>query len=136
MTFEQIYKNDIFANEAGITIEHLDEQQAVMSVKVEPRHLNGGGVAHGGLIYTLADIAMAAIANYVNMGSLSIQSDIRFLSAGRVGDTLTARATFVFGRKSLSNCRAEITNQEGELIALADGMCYIKRSFSAEASKG
>lgn len=129
MTFEEIYKYDIFANEMGITLDELNDDHAKMSVRIERRHLNGGSVTHGGVLATLSDIAMAAIANQRQIGSVSIQSDIRYLAASFEGDTLTAEAVNVFGRKSFSNCRATVTNQKGDIIAIAEGMYYAKRSF-------
>lgn len=126
MKFEEIYKEDIFANNAGITLDELNDQHAVMSAVVKPEHLNGGKFAHGGFIFTLGDIAMAAIANHLNPISVSIQSDIRFLSVARLGDRLTAEAVGVFARKKLCNCRVSITNQEGDLIAVAEGMFHTK----------
>lgn len=127
MKFEDLYKNDIFANEAGIELEELNDQHAVMGVTVETRHLNGGNVAHGGLIFTLTDIAMAALANHKQPVSMSIQSDIRFLSSSQLGDRLTAEATEVYGRRSMYNCRVSVRNQRGELIAVAEGMYHTKR---------
>ncbi|MFI3263371.1 MAG: PaaI family thioesterase [Rikenellaceae bacterium] len=127
MKFEDLYKEDIFANELGITLDELNEQHALMSVVVETRHKNGGNVGHGGLIFTLADIAMAACANFLQPVSVSIQSDIRFLAAAKIGDKLTAEAIAVFGRKSMFNARVTITNQDGDLIAVAEGMYHTKR---------
>ncbi len=133
MKFEDIYKLDIFANEAGVRLISLGEDGAVMEVDVEARHLNAGRVAHGGLIFLLTDITMAAMANFRQIGSVSIQSDIRFLAAAKEGDRLTAHATEVFGRKSLYNSRVSVTNQDGELIAIAEGLYYVKKSFAIEA---
>ncbi len=129
MKFEEIYKYDIFANEMGITLDELNDDHAIMSIKIERRHLNGGGVTHGGVLATLGDIAMAAAANQRQIGSVSIQSDVRYLAASFEGDTLTAEATAVFGRKSFSNCHVTITNQSGDMIAIAEGIYYAKRSF-------
>lgn len=127
MDFKEFYKNDIFANEAGVVLDELTDSAAKMHLVVEPRHLNAGNVAHGGVLFLLADISMAAIANQVRPVSLSIQSDIRFLAGAVVGDTLSAEAVLVFGRKSLTNCRVTITNQRGETIAISEGMLHTKR---------
>lgn len=127
MRFEDIYKRDIFANEAGVVLDELNDDHAIMHVVVEKRHLNGGNTAHGGLIFLLCDIAMAAMANHRQPISVSIQSDIRFLAAALEGDTLTAEAFEVFGRKRMYNSRVEIKNQRGELIAVAEGMYHTKK---------
>ncbi|MFI3322644.1 MAG: PaaI family thioesterase [Rikenellaceae bacterium] len=130
MDFQEIYKYDIFANETGAKIVELSDECAIMELTVEKRHLNAGKSAHGGVIFLLADITMAARANCRQIGSVSIQSDIRYFAAALEGDTLRAKAVEVFGRKSLYNCRTEITNQNGDLVAVAEGMFYVKKSFS------
>ncbi len=132
MEFTEIYKSDIFANQTGIVIEELNQEHAILAFTVEKRHLNGGNVAHGGAVFTLCDIAMAAMANFKQSISVSIQSDIRFLAAGLEGDRLTAEATWVFGRKKMQNCRVSVTNQNGEMIAISEGLFYVKRSFKPE----
>lgn len=128
MDFKKIYKHDIFANEAGAILDELSDERAVMHLSVEPRHLNGGRVVHGGVVFLLADISMAAIANQHNPISVSIQSDVRFLAAAIEGDTLIAEAVMVFCRKRMSNCRVTITNQRGETIAIAEGMFHLANS--------
>ena len=132
MDFKDIYKRDIFANKTGAVLEELTDTYAKMSLKVEDRHLNGGGFAHGAAIFLLADITMAAMANQKQLGSVSIQSDIRFLSAAIKGDTLFAEAEAVYGGKTLNNCRVTIVNQNGDQIAIAEGMFYAKKKFPKE----
>ncbi|MFR9524399.1 MAG: PaaI family thioesterase [Rikenellaceae bacterium] len=127
--FKSVYKLDRFANDAGIVLRSLSDQGAEMELKIESRHLNAGGTAHGGAIFLLTDIAMAAMANYRHLGSVSIQSDIRFLGAAFEGDTLTATAVEVFGRKSLYNSRVTVTRQNGDMIAIAEGLYYVKKNF-------
>ncbi len=129
MDFKELYKHDRYANENGVVLEELNDDFARMSIVVEKRHLNGGSAAHGGMIFLLADITMAAMANHKQFPSVSIQSDIRFLAAALEGDKITAEAVEVFGRKSLRNCRVTMTNQRGDLIAIAEGMFYTKQTF-------
>ncbi len=135
MKFEDLYKLDIYANEAGVTLQELTDNSSKMYVKVERRHLNGGGFAHGGVIFVLCDMAMAAIANHKRFPSVSIQSDIRFLAAAAEGDTLTATAEETYGRKNLSYGRCTVRNQRDEIIAIAEGMFHVKGNFKKEESK-
>lgn len=135
MDFKELYKHDIFANQNGIVLEDVNDDFAKMSLIVEPRHLNGGGTIHGGVLFLLADMTMAALANHKQFPSVSIQSDIRFFAAACQGDTITATAEEVFGRKSLYNSRVTIVNQDGKKIAVAEGMFYVKRSFQVNPDK-
>ncbi len=132
MNFEEMYKHDKFANDAGVVLKELNERHAIVTLEVEKRHLNAGNVTHGATLFVMADIAMAAMANFSQSPSVSIQSDIRFLAASFEGDTLTAEAVAVFGRRSLYNSRVTITNQRGEMIAIAEGMFHTKRQFKVE----
>ncbi len=134
MNFEEMYKHDIFANETGVVLESLTDECARMSIQIEAKHLNAGGVAHGGVLFLLADITMAAMANHKQPNSVSIQSDIRYLAAASEGDVITAEAVEVFGRKSLYNSRVTIKNQRGEMIAIAEGMFHTKRNFKVESA--
>ncbi len=126
MNFQEIYKGDKFANENGIVLDELDDTHAVMSVSVERKHLNAGNAAHGGFIFLLADITMAAMANHRKPISVSIQSDIRYVASAVEGDTLRAEAVEVYERKKLFYSRVTITNQNGDLIAVAEGMFHTK----------
>lgn len=119
---------DTFANETGVVLDELNDDHAVMHIEIKPQHLNGVKTAHGGVVYLLADITMAAMANYKQTPSVSIQSDIRFIGAAVEGDTLTAEAVEVSGSgKTLYNSRVTIKNQNGVLIAVAEGMLFTKR---------
>lgn len=129
MEFKELYKHDLYANDNGVVLEEVNDDYAKMSLTVEKRHLNGGSTAHGGVLFLLADITMAALANHKQFPSVSIQSDIRFLAAAKEGDIITATAEEVFGRKSLYNSRVTIVNQDGKLIAVAEGMFYVKQNF-------
>ncbi len=126
MKFEDIYKHDIFANEAGVVLQSVDDTHSVMTLKVERRHLNGGNFAHGGAIFLMCDMAMAAMANHRQPVSVSLQVNVKFISVAVEGDVLTATAKEVLGRKTLYYSSVEVVNQDGKLIAIAEGMLHTK----------
>lgn len=126
MDCKEFFKRDIFASEAGIILEEVIPGSAKASLTVEKRHLNAGGVAQGGAIFTLSDLAMAAAVNSHGILAFSIQSDIRFLEPAREGDTLTATAVEKLLKKSIAHYSVSVTNQNDVVIALMDGICYRK----------
>lgn len=132
MNFIEMYKHDKFGNDAGVELKELNENHAIVTMTVGRQHLNAGGFVHGGALFLMADVAMAAMANFSQAPSVSIQSDMRFLAAGVEGDLLTAEAVEVLGRRSLYYSRVTITNQRGEMIAIAEGMFHTKRVFKVE----
>jgi acyl-CoA thioesterase len=53
---------------------------------------NGHGMAHGGLVYTLADTAFACAANSQAPGSVTAAASIIYITPARVGEELVAEA--------------------------------------------
>ena len=126
MNFKDFFTRDLFATGVGIELETLEKGSARASLSIKKQHLNAGGIAQGGVLFTLADLAMAAAANSFGKPAFSIQADIRFLRPAKVNDRLTATAVAVLSHKRISHLKAEIVNQEGELIAVADSICNVK----------
>lgn len=70
-----------------MSVDNVTDDIAITSMTVGKRHLNGVGVCQGGALFTLADLAMAAVANQRGM-SVSTDANIRFVSAAREGEVL------------------------------------------------
>ncbi|MEL6478221.1 MAG: PaaI family thioesterase [Pseudomonadota bacterium] len=88
---------------AGETLWHA-------TLVVDHRHRNSGGVCHGGVSMTLADLAMGA-ASYEAGGSRpcsTIQMDSHFIAAGKEGQRLLAAATQLRLVRDLSFMRCDI----------------------------
>ena len=85
-----MHKRDHVAKELGIEITHAEVGLAVVSMTVEERMTNGLGVCHGGLLFTLADTAMAHASNAGNERTLSTTASIEWISTARIGDHLVA----------------------------------------------
>ena len=62
-TLKEMLSHDRFAAEAGVELLEVREGYAKARMLVTDKHLNGGGVCQGGALFTLADLAFAAVAN-------------------------------------------------------------------------
>src|SRR5262245_49603621 len=96
-------RRDTFARSLGIEIVEAALGRAVTRVRLEERHMNFNGVAHGGLTFTLADAAMGYASNSQGVMSPSIDSHILYSVAVRAGDVLTATAVEISRTAKLSN---------------------------------
>jgi len=85
---------DVFAEGNGMSVDEVTDDVAITSMTVEKRHLNGVGVCQGGALFTLADLAMAAVTNQSGM-SVSTDANIRFISAAKEGERLICRVRMV-----------------------------------------
>ena len=123
---ELLNKTDRFAANAGCRITEVDEQHAVAEMRVTEAHLNGGNVCQGGALFTLADLAIAALMNYSGQLTLGISNNIVFTSSAKEGDLLRAEAVSVSNHHKIPSVEVRVTNQEGRLICHVTGMGYRK----------
>lgn len=124
---EHLQNNDRFAANSGCVLEEIGEGYARASLVVTPEHLNAGGVCQGGVYFTLADIALAAVMNSHNQLTFGVQSNVVYLHSAVVGDTLTAKACEVKNHHKLPYVDVRITNQDGELCCVVTGIGYRKK---------
>jgi len=76
----------------GIEIEEAREGYARIRMRLTPAMLNGHGIAHGGMVFALADTAFAYACNSRNLRSVAAQASIVFLDQAREGELLIAEA--------------------------------------------
>ena len=126
MTLKDFFKRDRFAAEAGCELLEVSEGYARARMLVTPRHLNGGDVCQGGALFTLADLAIAALMNYNGQLTFGIHNSIMFVSSAREGDVLTAEAVIVCDHHKIPSVEVRVTNQEDRLICHVTGMGYRK----------
>lgn len=125
---ELLNRTDRFAAAAGCRITEVDAHHAVAEMTVAEMHLNGGNVCQGGALFTLADLAIAALMNYGGQLTFGISSSLMFVSSARLGDTLRAEAVSVTDHHKIPAVEVRVTNQEGRLICHVTGMGYRKNA--------
>ena len=129
---EILNRTDRFAANVGCQITEVDEQHAVAEMAVTKEHLNAGNVCQGGALFTLADLAMAALMNQQGNLTFGIGSHVMFLSSAAEGDRLRAEAVSIADHHKLPTIEVRVTNQEGRLICHLTGMGYRKEVTLAE----
>lgn len=126
---ELLNRTDRFAANAGCQITEVDAQHAVAVMTVTNGHLNGGNVCQGGALFTLADLAIAALMNYNGQLTFGIHNSIMFVSSAREGDVLNAEAVNVSDHHKIPSVEVRVTNQDGRLICHVTGMGYRKAQY-------
>ena len=120
----QMMEKDAFSQWLGI--EHLEGSTGYSRVKmvVRPEMVNGFGIAHGGITYSLADSAFAFASNSQGRKAVSIETSISHIAAVHIGDTLIAVAKQESLTHRIGVYTIEITNQEGKKVAHFKGTVY------------
>jgi acyl-CoA thioesterase len=117
-------KNDLFSQWLGISIIEIKEGFSKIQMKVRPEMVNGFGIVHGGIAFSLADSAFAFACNNRNVLSVALDTSINFIKPVAVNDQLTAIAEEIHNGKSTGLYHINIYNQEEQLVATFKGLCY------------
>ena len=115
---------DAFSNWLGITVSDVAPNAATTRLTVRKEMVNGFGVAHGGIVYSLADSALAFASNTHGRVTVSIDNGITYPAAVNVGDQLTAIAEMESSTNRLAFFRVTVTNQKREIVAGFRGTVY------------
>jgi acyl-CoA thioesterase len=120
----ELYARDSASQAMGMALEEIRPGYARMRMTVRADMVNGHDLAHGGLIFTLADSTFAFACNSHNHVTVAQGAAIEFLAPGRLGDVLTAveEERHVRGRNGVYDIA--VTNQDGERIALFRGKSF------------
>ena len=93
---------------------------------VTAEHLNGGHVCQGGALFTLADLAIAALMNCRGQLTFGISNSIMFVASALEGDVLRAEAVHVSNHHKIPSVEVNVTNQNNVLICHVTGLGYRK----------
>jgi acyl-CoA thioesterase len=115
---------DAFSRWLGIEVTALAPGACTTRMTVRDEMVNGFGVAHGAIVFALADSAMAFACNGHGTVTVSIENSVTYPAAVRVGDVLTARCEREAESGKLGYYRAPVVNQNGETVALFRGTVY------------
>ncbi len=123
---ENLAFHDKFAAFLGATVLEVRPGYARASLVIKEDFLNGAGLAHGGVIFFLADYAFALAANGGERMGLAISSHIDFIKSARAGEEITAEVTGVAASRRLGNFQGRVTNQAGDVLAQFQSVAYFK----------
>ena len=101
----------------GICLEYVNEGTATLSLEIKEQHINGHGICHGGIIFTLSDSAFAFACNSRNAASIAQHASVTFINPAELGDKLfvTAKEISLVKRNGIYD--VTVTNQNANVIA-------------------
>jgi acyl-CoA thioesterase len=117
-------ENDYFSQWMGVEVIDVKEGYSKIKMTIRKEMVNGFGIVHGGLPFSLADSAFAFACNNRNNLSVALDVTITFTKAVNVGDVLTAEAKEIHNGRSTGVYLITVTNQKNESVALFKGTCF------------
>lgn len=116
---------DPYARFLGISVDMVEKGRAVCSVTIREHMLNFLGMVHGGLVFSLADVAFSAASNRDHAPSYALDVSGSFLKTAKVGDIITAEAELVHTTRRTGLYRMSVKNGR-DLIATFNGTVFRK----------
>lgn len=117
-------KHDLFSQWLGIKVIEIREGYSKINMVVRKEMINGFGIVHGGIAFSLADSAFAFACNNRNVLSVALDTAINFTKPVHVGDELTAEAKEIHNGRSTGLYHIYISNQHDHVVAIFKGTCF------------
>ena len=121
---DKMMDHDAFSQWMDVKALDIKEGYSKIQMTIRKEMVNGFGIVHGGIPFSLADSAFAFACNNRNNLSVALDVTITFTKAVNVGDTLTAEAKEVHNGRSTGVYLITVTNQKSEQVALFKGTCF------------
>jgi acyl-CoA thioesterase len=115
---------DAFSQWLGIEVTDVAPNAATVRMTVRAEMVNGFGVCHGGIAFSLADSALAFASNTHGRVTVSVENSIRYPAPIMVGDVLTARAVQESAGRRLAFFNVAVEKSDGDVVGLFRGTVY------------
>ena len=129
-----------FVNDLGVEFLASDAGRATIALQLHMRHLNSWNVAHGGVIMTLLDVAMAIAGRSLEPsagGGVTVEMKTSFVQPALAGSRLTANGHAFHRSSTMAFCEGEVRDETGRLIARSMGTFkYIRQRPADQPADG
>lgn len=116
---EGLLAGDAVARSMGVELVATDPITVAMDITDE--HTNFLGVTHGGVTYTLADIALSLATNAGGTRSLMIDSHLVATGGSSPGDRLTATTEAITEGRTIASYRIDVRRRDGRIVGSFTG---------------
>jgi len=123
--FEPLFRTSPFLDHNGPFYQKHIDGKLVVGLEILPKHVNGRGYAHAGILLTLADIAMGYSAAFsedppLNLVTISLNND--FMSGAKLGDWLEAHVAI--SKKGRTLVYANMVLTKGDTKVMRSSVIY------------
>jgi acyl-CoA thioesterase len=119
-----IISADSYAAYLGAELTDIKPGWAKVSLTLGDDHLNFMGLIHGGVIFSLADVAFGAAANSFGSKAMALSVNINFQAPAPPGDTITAEVELVSRAGKMGYYDMKVRDSSGKDVAYCSGWAY------------
>lgn len=118
---EKMMSKDAFSRWLGIEVADIKPGYVELQMVVRKEMVNGFNVSHGGIVFSLADSALAFASNSYGRVALALENDISYLEKVKAGDHLIARTEELSRGNRIGVYNVEVLNQDEDSVATFRG---------------
>ena len=121
----------------GVRLITAEMGKGEILLALKPEHTNTWDVAHGGVLLTLMDVAMAVAARSGDPGDRSVvtvEMKNNFMQAAN--GILRVKADTVRRTATMAFCEAKLYNDQGEICCMATGTFQFLKRLAAKDANG
>ncbi len=124
---------DTFAEFIGATVRRIEPGRTQAQLTIGPHHRNPHGTAHGGVLFSLAGVAIAASINDAETSGIVWAATIDYLAPAREGDELIADAVVERGATNQATVTVTVTRPaDGVVVATASASAKVRARDSTD----
>ena len=132
----RFYHHNPFIDYLRIQVVPLPDGQVRLELPIDEQHTNLYGIAHGGVLMTMADTAMGAACLVCNKKVVTVSLDMEFMHAVPLTEKVVTSATVLHDGSHMMTCESELLSLEGKLFAKAHGVFYVLGKFIDNEDNG
>lgn len=126
---DKMMADDAFSQWLDIEVVKIKPGYTKLEMTVRDEMVNGFGVTHGGITFSLADSALAFASNSYGRVAVAMENNISFMKKVMTGDTLTAETEELSIGRRIGVYNITITNQNEEQVALFRGTVFRTQKY-------
>lgn len=114
-----------FTKYLGVDIVSIDKANVCVRLIIKHEHTNVYGIAHGGVIMSLCDMAMGAACLSVGKKVVTLDFNINILKSIDMKDVAIVKGTIIHNGKSTIVAECEVFNKDNKLCAKSRGTFFV-----------
>ncbi|MBM3706306.1 MAG: hotdog fold thioesterase [Actinobacteria bacterium] len=115
-----------YAKLFGIKVLELAPGHSVVCMKIKKEYKNIFGIAHGGAVFSLLDVAFGSAANSYGTVAVALDVNVNYIKPAIEGEMLTAEANEVARSNKTASYSIIVKNGSGQIITTAQAIAYLK----------
>ncbi len=116
----------------GANIVETARGYARIAIPLKPEHANSYGMAHGGVVAAVVDMAAGIALRTLKVRVITVETAVNYFLPTAIGDVLTVEARLAHEGRKLLHAEVQVSNGEGTMVAKGRAIFYITGEDTGE----